>query len=128
MNLTLFDGEMLCTDVRAFSGYTSVLTKEPTSNVAVRDLIKVTTPPTLTQYDQWGRRIDHLATSEGWRALKKMAAEEGLVNIFYNREKYGEWGRVYGFAKILMWIGESNLVYRRPRAIDTLPNSNLSAT
>jgi hypothetical protein len=33
--------------------------------------------PTLTQFDHWGRRVDVLSTSEGWRRLKGVAAEEG---------------------------------------------------
>jgi hypothetical protein len=37
--------------------------------------------PTLVQYDQWGRRIDQLLTSEGWRGLKAVAAEEGYLYV-----------------------------------------------
>lgn len=33
--------------------------------------------PTLIQHDQWGQRVDVLKTSEGWRGLKAVAAEEG---------------------------------------------------
>lgn len=35
--------------------------------------------PTLVQHDQWGQRVDVLQTSEGWRGLKGVAAEEGWV-------------------------------------------------
>ncbi|GAA5896133.1 uncharacterized protein JCM6883_001725 [Sporobolomyces salmoneus] len=54
--------------------------------------------PTLIQYDQWGRRTDELVTSESWRELKKVAIEEGLVEIAMKR-KEGEFSRVRGFAK-----------------------------
>ncbi|KDQ11963.1 hypothetical protein BOTBODRAFT_34820 [Botryobasidium botryosum FD-172 SS1] len=75
----------------------------------IRSLLPLTKPPSLTQYNQWGQRIDRLEISEGWHTLKRTAAKEGLVNIFYSREKYGEWARIYGFAKTLMWVGDSNV-------------------
>jgi hypothetical protein len=33
--------------------------------------------PRLTQYDAWCRRIDHISTSQGWKQLNDVAAEEG---------------------------------------------------
>ncbi len=68
-----------------------------------------TFPPTLLQYDQWGRRIDKLQTSEGWRELKAIAQREGLPGIFYER-KYNEHSRIYGFAKVTVMVGDSNEV------------------
>ncbi|KAJ2921139.1 hypothetical protein H1R20_g15955, partial [Candolleomyces eurysporus] len=67
-------------------------------------------PPTVTQYDQWGRRIDALQTSEGWRKLKAIAQKEGIPGIFYER-LYGEHSRVYGFAKILLMVGDTQEVF-----------------
>ncbi|KAJ3185589.1 hypothetical protein HDU87_000212 [Geranomyces variabilis] len=58
-------------------------------------------PPTLTQYDHWCRRIDRLETSEGWRALKGISAEEGLVAIGYERP-IAEHSRVYQYAKLYL--------------------------
>ena len=69
--------------------------------------------PQLTQYDQWGRRIDRLDTSEGWRKLKDVAIREGLVAIPHER-KYGEYSRLYSFAKIMVFIGDSHMVCRFP--------------
>lgn len=66
-------------------------------------------PPTLVQYDQWGRRIDSLQTSEGWRELKAIAQKEGLPGIFYER-KYKEYSRTYGFAKMILMVGDTNEV------------------
>ncbi|PVF96416.1 hypothetical protein CPB86DRAFT_827256 [Serendipita vermifera] len=65
--------------------------------------------PTLTQYSHWGRRIDVLQTSEGWRRLKGIAAQEGLVAISFERQ-YKEWSRVYAFAKTLLFTGEGRVV------------------
>jgi len=66
-------------------------------------------PPQLIQYDQWGRRVDELHTSEGWRDLKAVAQKEGLPAIFYER-RYGEHSRVYGFAKMMLMVGDSHMV------------------
>ena len=56
-------------------------------------------PPTLQQYDGWGHRIDKLATSEAWRKLHDISAEEGLVAIGYDR-KHSEWRLVMTFVCI----------------------------
>jgi hypothetical protein len=66
-------------------------------------------PPSITQYDQWGRRIDKLNTSEGWRKMKDICIQEGLVAIAHERE-HGEYSRIHGFAKLLLMIGDSNVV------------------
>ncbi|GAA5871997.1 hypothetical protein JCM16303_000939 [Sporobolomyces ruberrimus] len=62
------------------------------------DLSPHSIEPTLTQYDQFGQRVDLLETSESWRELKKVAIEEGTVAIPMER-KEGEFSRVRGFAK-----------------------------
>ncbi|KAJ3830780.1 acyl-CoA dehydrogenase/oxidase [Lentinula raphanica] len=67
-------------------------------------------PPELIQYDNWGRRIDELQTSEGWRSLKATAQREGLPGIFYER-RYREHSRLFGFAKALMMVGDSYEVF-----------------
>lgn len=66
-------------------------------------------PPHLVQYDQWGRRVDELHTSEGWRDLKAVGQKEGLPGIFYER-KYQEHSRSYGFAKMMLMVGDSHEV------------------
>ena len=65
--------------------------------------------PTITQYDQWGHRVDLLTTSEAWRDLKAFAQKEGIPAIFYER-KYGPHSRVYGYAKALMMVGDAHVV------------------
>ncbi|KAG9123459.1 hypothetical protein FRC07_014910, partial [Ceratobasidium sp. 392] len=75
-------------------------------NGYIRDLGIKTSLPTLTQYDHFSRRIDDLQTSEGWRALKKVAAKEGVVAIGYE-DGGGELARVLMFMKTCMWTAES---------------------
>jgi hypothetical protein len=41
--------------------------------------------PWLEQYDGWGKRIDKIHTSEGWRYFKKEAAIEKLIAIPYRQ-------------------------------------------
>jgi hypothetical protein len=77
--------------------------------IAIQDLDKRMAPPKLTQYDHWGRRIDELQTSEGWRTMRAIAQKEGLPGIFYER-KYGEHSRAYGFAKMLIMTGDAHVV------------------
>ena len=66
-------------------------------------------PPKIVQYNQWGQRIDELQTSEGWRGLKAIMQEEGVISSFYER-KYSEHSRVYGFAKVFMATGDTQVV------------------
>ena len=61
------------------------------------------------QYDNWGRRVDDLQTSEGWRALKARMQQEGVPGIFFERH-YGEYSRVYGFAKQMLASGSAAVV------------------
>lgn len=77
--------------------------------IAVRDLTSRASPPTLVQYNQWGERVDDLQTSEAWRHLKELAQREGLPGIFYER-KYGEYSRIYGFAKVFLLLADSQNV------------------
>ena len=51
-----------------------------------------------------------LHTSEGWRKLKAIAQSEGIPGIFYERE-FGEHSRIYGFAKVLMLVGDTQEVF-----------------
>ena len=55
---------------------------------------------------QYGRRVDRLITSEGWRGLKGVLAEEGVVSIPYLR-KQGASSRVYSFLKSYLLLPET---------------------
>lgn len=75
----------------------------------IRPLSPLVHPATLKQYDQWGRRVDILHTSEGWKRLEEEAIREGYVAIAYERT-YKEYSRVYMFAKTMVMTGDFNVV------------------
>ncbi|XP_039254184.2 acyl-CoA dehydrogenase family member 11-like isoform X1 [Styela clava] len=72
-------------------------------------------PPTLTQYDAWGRRIDQLNTCDAWKSMKTVSAEEGMIAIGYERN-YGEYSRLYQMAKLFLF-GASSGLYSCPLAM-----------
>lgn len=72
-------------------------------------------PPTLTQFDAWGNRIDSIKVSQGWLQLEKVAAEDGLVAIGYER-KFGEHSRLYQFVKLYLYTA-SSAIYSCPLAM-----------
>jgi alkylation response protein AidB-like acyl-CoA dehydrogenase len=53
--------------------------------------------PTLTPWDAWGRRVDRIEVSPLWKAAARIAAEQGLVAIAYERA-HGEHARVHQLA------------------------------
>lgn len=72
-------------------------------------------PPYLVNYDAWGNRIDKVVTSDAWNALHAVSAEEGIVAIGYER-KYGEYSRLYQFAKLFLFH-PSSAYYTCPLAM-----------
>ena len=42
-------------------------------------------PPTLEQFNAWGKRVDQLHTSAAWKAQKDISAREGLIASGYER-------------------------------------------
>ena len=72
-------------------------------------------PPRLVSYDSWGKRIDQIEVSEAWKELDRVAAEEGLVAIGYER-KQGAFSRVYQFAKLYLFH-PSSAFYSCPLAM-----------
>jgi len=64
-------------------------------------------PPTLTQFDAWGNRIDHVNTCKEWQEMKHIAAAEGLIAHGYER-KFGQW-RLVKFFLLLCEIGSACL-------------------
>lgn len=75
----------------------------------IRPLSPLVHSPTLTQYDHWGRRVDELRTSEGWRKLEEFAIQEGFVADAYER-KHGHLSRVHAFAKVMVMTGDCHVV------------------
>lgn len=74
-----------------------------------------TNPPVLTQFDAWGNRIDEIKVSQGWLNLERVAAEEGLVAIGYERS-YQEHSRLYQFTKLYLYTA-SSAIYTCPLAM-----------
>jgi len=74
-----------------------------------------TNPPKHVPYDPWGRRIDFIETCEGWKNLEKVAAEEGLIAVGYER-KYAEYSRIYQMALLYLYH-PSSAVYSCPLAM-----------
>lgn len=72
-------------------------------------------PPRHVPYDPWGRRVDVIETSDAWRALDRIAAEEGLVAIGYER-KHGELSRIDQFARLYLYAPSSS-TYSCPLAM-----------
>ncbi len=71
--------------------------------------------PQLVQYDPWGRRVDRVVVSMGWKDLRRVSAEEGLVAIGYER-RMGAKSRVHQLAKLYLFH-PSSAVYSCPLAM-----------
>jgi alkylation response protein AidB-like acyl-CoA dehydrogenase len=72
-------------------------------------------PPRHVPYDAWGRRVDRIEVADGWRALDRIAAEEGLVAIGYERA-HGAWSRLDQFARLYLYA-PSSATYSCPLAM-----------
>jgi alkylation response protein AidB-like acyl-CoA dehydrogenase len=72
-------------------------------------------PPRHRPYDAWGRRTDDIVVSEAWRALDRLAAEEGVVATAYER-RHGSLSRVHQFA-LLYLFAPSSATYSCPLAM-----------
>ncbi len=81
---------------------------------AASELLKLSleaeaTPPLHIPFDAWGVRIDEIRFSEAWRRLERVAAEEGLIAIGYER-KQKTFSRLYQFAKLFLFHPSSAFV------------------
>ncbi|HKW48764.1 MAG TPA: acyl-CoA dehydrogenase family protein [Gemmatimonadaceae bacterium] len=87
---------------------------------AATDLLALDTaaeasPPKHVPFDPWGRRVDNIETSDAWRALDRIAAEEGLVAIGYERS-HAAHSRVDQFARLYLY-SPSSATYSCPLAM-----------
>ena len=71
--------------------------------------------PQLKSYDAWGRRVDEILVSPAWEALHRVAAEEGLIAIGYER-LFGQHARLYQFTKLYLY-SPSSAFYACPLAM-----------
>ena len=58
--------------------------------------------PFVEDYDSFGNRVSRLRTAAGWKYMKSIAAEEGVVASAYER-KYGEDSRSIQLAKVYIY-------------------------
>ncbi|HKO17100.1 MAG TPA: acyl-CoA dehydrogenase family protein [Gemmatimonadaceae bacterium] len=72
-------------------------------------------PPRHVPYDPWGRRVDEIVTSDAWRALDRIAAEEGLIAIGYERA-HGAYSRTDQLARLYLYH-PSSATYSCPLAM-----------
>jgi acyl-CoA dehydrogenase len=71
--------------------------------------------PRLDQWDAWGNRVDRIEVSPLWKLAARVAAEEGLIAIPYER-RHGAFSRVHQFALVYLFQGSSD-VYTCPLAM-----------
>lgn len=72
-------------------------------------------PPKLISYNAWGDRVDEIQVRPEWNELRRVAAEEGLVAIGYER-KYKEYSRLYQFVKLYLYT-PSSAIFSCPLAM-----------
>ncbi len=77
-------------------------------------------PPSLVNFDPWGRRIDTIVVSDAWKKLEAIAAHEGVVSRAYNRgfadNGMGEKNRISQMA-LLYLFHSSSALYSCPLAM-----------
>src|SRR5687768_5114149 len=53
--------------------------------------------PVLTQWDAWGKRVDHIELTPLWKKAQRITAERGIVATAYEK-KSGAFSRIHQFA------------------------------
>ncbi|HVY45768.1 MAG TPA: acyl-CoA dehydrogenase family protein, partial [Minicystis sp.] len=71
--------------------------------------------PTLTPWDPWGRRVDHIEVTPLWKRAARLAAEKGLVAAAYER-RHGRFSRVQQFGLVYLFDASTD-VYTCPLAM-----------
>ena len=71
-------------------------------------------PPVHVPFDAWGRRVDEIRVSSAWRALHRIAAEEGIVATAY--ERMHDEARLHQFALLYLYH-PSSAIYSCPLAM-----------
>jgi acyl-CoA dehydrogenase len=64
--------------------------------------------PMLTQWSAWGVRVDRIEVSPLWREAERIAAEQGLVAIAYER-KHGTSSRIHQLALVYLFTPSTDL-------------------
>lgn len=71
--------------------------------------------PTLTQWDAWGKRVDHIEVTPIWKKAQRITAERGIVATAYEK-KSGVFSRIHMFALNYL-VDNSWHVYSCPLAM-----------
>lgn len=71
--------------------------------------------PVLTQWDAWGNRVDRIEVTTLWRTAERLAAEEGLVAIAYERAD-GRYSRPFQCALAYLFTPSTD-IYSCPLAM-----------
>lgn len=71
--------------------------------------------PTLTQWDAWGNRIDHVEVTNVWREAERIAVDYGLVATAYE-QKHGSLSRVHQCALAYLFTPSTD-IYSCPLAM-----------
>jgi alkylation response protein AidB-like acyl-CoA dehydrogenase len=71
--------------------------------------------PELTQWDAWGKRVDHVELTPLWKEMARIAAEEGMVATAYER-KSGAFSRAHQFSLVYL-LSPTSAVYSCPLAM-----------
>ena len=71
--------------------------------------------PSLTQWDAWGNRIDHVEVTTVWREAERIAVEYGLVATAYE-QKHGSLSRVHQCALAYLFTPSTD-IYSCPLAM-----------
>lgn len=71
--------------------------------------------PLHVQWDAWGNRVDRIEVTPLWRKAARLAAEQGLIAIAYER-KHGAYSRVHQFALAYLFTPSTD-IYSCPLAM-----------
>lgn len=71
--------------------------------------------PTLTQWDAWGNRVDHIELTPLWRAAEVIAAEHGVVATAYE-QRHGRYSRIHQCALAYLFTPSTD-IYSCPLAM-----------
>jgi putative acyl-CoA dehydrogenase len=73
-------------------------------------------PATVTHYNAWGKRIDKINTAWGYRRMKEIYAESGILAVAYERP-YGEFSRLLQYSMSYLTSGAQGISYSCPGAM-----------
>ena len=71
--------------------------------------------PSLTQWDPWGHRVDHIEVTPLWKEAARLAARFGVVSTAYDQTN-GQFARIDQFARVYLFHPSTD-VYSCPLAM-----------